>query len=117
MNPNPNMAEDTGKDKAEKRKRREIIIIFFLLAVVGFLFVFQTHISTWKVQAPFPSNLLVIFLIGLNILLLLLLLLLILRNVTKLVFERKKKLLGAKLKTKLVVAFITLSLAPTIRSF
>ena len=117
MNPNPNMAEDTGKDKAEKRKRREIIIIFFLLAVVGFLFVFQTHISTWKVQAPFPSNLLVIFLIGLNILLLLLLILLILRNVTKLVFERKKKLLGAKLKTKLVVAFITLSLAPTILLF
>ncbi|MCX5917368.1 MAG: ATP-binding protein [Deltaproteobacteria bacterium] len=75
------------------------------------------NISTWKVQAPFPSNVLVIFLIGLNILLLLLLILLILRNVTKLVFERKKKLLGAKLKTKLVVAFITLSLAPTILLF
>lgn len=117
MNPNPNMAEDTGKDKAGKRKRREIIIIFILLPVVGFLIVFQTHISTWKVQAPFPSNVLVIFLIGLNILLLLLLILLILRNVTKLVFERKKKLLGAKLKTKLVVAFITLSLAPTILLF
>jgi two-component system, NtrC family, nitrogen regulation sensor histidine kinase NtrY len=111
------MAEDTGKDKAGKRKRREIIIIFILLPVVGFLIVFQTHISTWKVQAPFPSNVLVIFLIGLNILLLLLLILLILRNVTKLVFERKKKLLGAKLKTKLVVAFITLSLAPTILLF
>jgi two-component system, NtrC family, nitrogen regulation sensor histidine kinase NtrY len=117
VNPNPNMAEDTGKDKAGKRKRREIIIIFILLPVVGFLIVFQTHISTWKVQAPFPSNVLVIFLIGLNILLLLLLILLILRNVTKLVFERKKKLLGAKLKTKLVVAFITLSLAPTILLF
>jgi len=117
VNPNPNVAETTGKDKAGKRKRREIIIIFILLAVVGFLIVFQTHISTWKVQAPFPSNLLVIFLIGLNILLLLLLILLILRNVTKLVFERKKKVLGAKLKTKLVMAFITLSLAPTIVLF
>jgi two-component system nitrogen regulation sensor histidine kinase NtrY len=117
MNPNPNIAEDKEKDKAEKRKRREIIIIFVLLAVVSFLIVFQTHISTWKVEAPFPNNLLVIFLIGLNILLLLLLILLILRNVTKLVFERKKKVLGAKLKTKLVVAFITLSLAPTILLF
>jgi two-component system nitrogen regulation sensor histidine kinase NtrY len=117
VNPNPNIAEDKGKEKAEKRKRREIIIIFVLLAVVSFLIVFQTHISTWKVEAPFPNNLLVIFLIGLNILLLLLLILLILRNVTKLVFERKKKVLGAKLKTKLVVAFITLSLAPTILLF
>jgi two-component system nitrogen regulation sensor histidine kinase NtrY len=117
VNPNPNITEDAGKDKAEKRKRREIIIILVLLAVVGFLFVFQNHISTWKVQAPFPSNLLVIFLIVFIILLLLLLILLILRNVTKLVFERKKKVLGAKLKTKLVVAFITLSLAPTILLF
>jgi two-component system nitrogen regulation sensor histidine kinase NtrY len=117
VNPNPIIAEDAGKDKSSKRRRREIIIIFGLLAVVGFLIVFQTHISTWKVEAPFPNNLLVIFLIGLNILLLLLLILLILRNVTKLVFERKKKVLGSKLKTKLVVAFITLSLAPTILLF
>jgi two-component system nitrogen regulation sensor histidine kinase NtrY len=94
-----------------------MIVIFLLLPVVGFLFIFQTHISTWKVQAPFPSNLLLISLIGLNILLLVLLFLLILRNVVKLVFERKKKVLGAKLKTKLVVAFITLSLVPTILLF
>ncbi len=117
MNPNPHLAEDKGSNKGAKRRRREIIIILLLLPVVGFLFIFQTHISTWKVQAPFPSNLLLISLIGLNILLLVLLFLLILRNVVKLVFERKKKVLGAKLKTKLVVAFITLSLVPTILLF
>ena len=88
-----------------------------LLGLVGFLFFFQTHISTWRVQAPFPNNILVISLIGLNIILLLLLVFLILRNVVKLIFERKKKVLGAKLKTKLVVAFITLSLVPTILLF
>lgn len=117
VNPNPNMAEEQGRSKGANRRRREIIIIFLLLGVVGILFFFQTHISTWRVQAPFPSNLLVISLIGLNILLLLLLVYLILRNVVKLIFEKKKKVLGGKLKTKLVVAFIALSLVPTILLF
>ena len=111
------MAEEQGGNKGAKRRRREIIVIFLVLGMVGFLFFFQTHISTWRVQAPFPSNLLVISLIGLNIILLLLLVYLILRNVVKLIFEKKKKVLGAKLKTKLVVAFIALSLVPTILLF
>ena len=117
MNPNPTMTEEKKKNKATQRKRRELILILVLLFWIGLLFFFQTHISTWRVQAPFPSNLLVISLISLNILLLLFLVFLILRNIVKLVFERKKKVLGAKLKTKLVVAFITLSLVPTILLF
>lgn len=109
--------EEPEKSKEQRRRHREIIIILCLLGLIGFLFFFQTHISTWKVEAPFPNNILVISLISLNILLLLLLLFLILRNVVKLIFERKKKVLGSKLKTKLVLAFITLSLVPTILLF
>ncbi len=111
------MAEEKGKKRAVDRKRREIILILVVLASILLLLYFQGHISTWRVQAPFPNNLLIISLISLNILLLILLVFLILRNVVKLVFERKKKVLGAKLKTKLVVAFITLSLVPTILLF
>jgi len=117
VNPNPNMAEDTGKDKAAKRRRREIILIFLLLGIVWLLFFFQTHVSQLTDQIPVASNILVISLIGFNIILLLLLVFLILRNVVKLVFERKKKVLGAKLKTKLVLAFITLTLVPTMVLF
>ncbi len=105
------------KSKERKRWRREIIIILALLPGIAFLFFLQTHISTWKVEAPFPNNLLIISLIGLNILLLLLLLFLILRNVVKLIFERRRQILGAKLRTKLVLAFVTLSLVPTILLF
>ena len=39
------------------------------------------------------------------------------RNLVKLIFERKRKVLGAKLRTKLVVAFISLSLVPTVLLF
>ena len=105
------------KSKGQKRRQREIIIIFCLLGLIGFLFFFKTHISTWKVEAPFPNNLLIISLISLNILLILLLIFLVLRNVVKLIFERKKNVLGSKLRTKLVLAFVTFSLVPTILLF
>jgi two-component system nitrogen regulation sensor histidine kinase NtrY len=109
--------EDLGKNKDQKRRRREIIVIFFLLILIGLLFYFQTHISRWGDQIPIANNILVISLIGLNIILLLLLVFLILRNVVKLIFERKRKVLGSKLRTKLVLAFIALSLVPTILLF
>jgi two-component system, NtrC family, nitrogen regulation sensor histidine kinase NtrY len=117
VNPNPNAVEDRGRSKRARRWRRELLIIVGLVPLIWVLFFFQTHISTWRVQAPFPNNLLVVSLIGLNIILLLLLVFLILRNVVKLIFERKRKVLGAKLRTKLVVAFIALSLVPTILLF
>jgi two-component system nitrogen regulation sensor histidine kinase NtrY len=117
VNPNPNVAEDAAKDKAAKRRRREIILIVLLLGMVWLIFFFQTHVSHLTDQIPVASNILVISLIGLNIILLLLLVFLILRNVVKLVFERKKRVLGSKLKTKLVLAFITLTLVPTVVLF
>jgi len=39
------------------------------------------------------------------------------RNLVKLLFERKKKIMGARLRTKLVLAFIILSLLPTVVLF
>ena len=108
---------EPGKSKEQRRRRREMMIIFFLLALIGFLFYLQTHVSLWGDQVPIANNILVISLISLNIILLLLLVFLILRNVVKLIFERKRKVLGSKLRTKLVLAFISLSLVPTILLF
>jgi two-component system nitrogen regulation sensor histidine kinase NtrY len=63
------------------------------------------------------SNVLIFAVINLDIFLILLLGFLVVRNLTKLVFEDKKHLLGAKLRTKLVIAFISISLIPTILLF
>ncbi len=111
------MTEETKKNKAGKRRRRELILILVLLFWIGLLFFFQTHVSQLGDKIPVTSNILVISLIGINLLLLLLLVFLILRNIVKLFFERRKKVLGAKLKTKLVLAFITLTLVPTVVLF
>jgi two-component system, NtrC family, nitrogen regulation sensor histidine kinase NtrY len=65
----------------------------------------------------FFSSIFVFALININVILLLLLLFLTVRNLVKLLFERKKSIMGAKLRTKLVLAFVTLSLLPTIILF
>ncbi len=100
-----------------QRRRRERYLIIALLIVISFL----TYLGIWVfdigMDLPFPSSILFLFLININVILLLLLLFLTFRNLVKLVFERKKNIMGAKLKTKLVMAFITLSLFPTIILF
>jgi len=56
-------------------------------------------------------------LININLLLLILLLFLVFRNLVKLLYDRRRKVMGARLRTRLVVAFIALSLMPTIVLF
>ncbi len=58
------------------------------------------------------GGLFVFFLININIILLLLLVFLVGRSCVKLVFDRKRDLLGSRLRTRLVVAFVGLTLIP-----
>jgi two-component system nitrogen regulation sensor histidine kinase NtrY len=61
-----------------------------------------------------PLDTIAVFaLVNVNILILLLLLFLILRNIAKLLLDRKRGVLGARLKTKLVLAFLATTAIPT----
>ncbi|MBF0376812.1 MAG: HAMP domain-containing protein [Desulfamplus sp.] len=62
---------------------------------------------------PVSNAVLMFILINTNLILLLVLILLVFRNLAKLYYEKKSKILGTKFRTKLVAAFITLSLLPT----
>ena len=66
---------------------------------------------------PLASNIVVFALLNLNLIVLLLLVLLLFRNLVKLWFERRQGVLGAKFKAKLVLAFLTLSLIPSMLIF
>ncbi len=100
-----------------KRKRRERYIIVFLLCVISLLTYLGMRVLDMGLDLPFSGGTLVFAIINLNVILLLLLLFLIVRNVVKLLFERKKNIMGAKLRTKLVLAFVTLTLLPSIVLF
>ena len=100
-----------------KRQRNERIIIGCLIVVVFLLSYLGFKVFDLGLDLPVSNSILVFALININVILLLALLYLTMRNLVKLLFERKKKIMGARLRTKLVLAFITLSLLPTMILF
>ena len=105
------MEKRSGIEK-QKRKKEGILIIL-VIALVFLLTLVGTRITDFGGGLPFSSSVLIFILINVNLLLLLLVLVLVFRNLAKLYYEKKNKLLGTKLKTRLTVAFIVLSLVPT----
>jgi two-component system nitrogen regulation sensor histidine kinase NtrY len=97
--------------------KKEGIIIVAIIFVVAALTFIEVRITDFGSDIPISNTILMFTLININLLLLLTLLLLVFRNLAKLYYEKKSKLLGTKLKTRLTIAFITLSLLPTIVLF
>ena len=105
-------------DTAEiMRRKRERIIIVITVAVVLILSYLEYHLFRTETILPASSNVLIYGLININVILIILLIFLIVRNVVKLIFERRHGVIGSKLRTKLVAAFVGLSLIPTVVLF
>jgi len=106
------------KDAQEKkrRKREFWIIITISLLLVGLTFL-ELHYQKFAEEIPLSNNIILIGLVNIDVILALLLIFLITRNFVKLFFEKKRRVLGAKLRTKLVFAFISLSLVPALLLF
>jgi two-component system nitrogen regulation sensor histidine kinase NtrY len=100
-----------------KRRKREGILIIVIIAVVAVLTFAESRIVHFEADIPISNTILMFILININLLLLILLIFLVFRNLVKLFFDRKRKVMGAKLRTRLVVAFISLTLLPTIVLF
>jgi two-component system, NtrC family, nitrogen regulation sensor histidine kinase NtrY len=99
----------------EGRRRRNLLIISAVLLVL--VVTTLSQLRHWKPELPVASNLLVFALFNLNLIVLLLLLVLLFRNLVKLSFERRQRVLGSRFKTKLVLAFLSLALTPGILIF
>jgi two-component system nitrogen regulation sensor histidine kinase NtrY len=100
-----------------RRRRNELVIIGIISALILLLTTIEMKFPQVGGKIPIANNIIIFSLLNINIILILLLIFLVIRNLVKLIFERKRKVLGAKLRTKLVVAFISLSLIPTILLF
>ena len=101
----------------ETRKKRErIIIVISVIAIVS-LTVFGTYVTSEDLDIGVNENFILLALIDVNIILLILVIFLVLRNLVKLIFERKRKVEAAKLRTKLVLSFAGLTLFPTVVMF
>ncbi|HPQ71205.1 MAG TPA: ATP-binding protein [bacterium] len=104
------------EEREALRRKREMIAIVVIGSVLGVLFLIETLFFDFRGSLG-GGNLLFFSLINVNVILVCVLLFLILRNVTKLLFERRRKVLGAQLRTRLVVAFVLFALVPTIILF
>ena len=100
-----------------RRRRNELIIIGIISILILIFTTIEMKFPQIEGKIPVANNIIIFSLININIILILLLIFLVIRNLVKLIFERKRKVLGARLRTKLVVAFVSLSLVPTILLF
>ncbi|MCL2789185.1 MAG: ATP-binding protein [Desulfobulbus sp.] len=102
----------TAEQKKKKQRLVRFVIVFCLLLipVLGYV---QRGLLRGDFNLPISSTILIFALININGLLLLLMLYLTLRNLVELIFERKQQILGSRLRTRLVICFISLSLIPT----
>jgi len=100
-----------------RRRKRERIIILITIVVVILLTYLERHLSHIEELVPISNEVLIFGLTNINIILIILLIFLIVRNAVKLIFERRRGILGSKLRTKLVAAFVSLTLIPTIVLF
>ncbi|MGA2525317.1 MAG: ATP-binding protein [Smithellaceae bacterium] len=104
-------------DEKELRKRRRERIIMVVVGVLAITFtLIASHLFN-KDDLPITTNIFVYGLTSINVILIILLLFLIVRNVVKLFYEHRRGIIGSKLRTKLVTAFVGLSLVPTILLF
>ncbi|MBW2307508.1 MAG: HAMP domain-containing protein [Deltaproteobacteria bacterium] len=100
----------------KRRRKRERYIILITIAAIILLTALEIHLSGPE-DVPFSGNIIIFSLININIILLLLVIFLVIRNLVKLLFERRQKILGSRLRVRLVAAFVTLSIIPTMLLF
>jgi len=109
------LTAEPGRVDEQERRKRNLLIIGGILVLLIVATVFEVGIRA--PQIPFASNLIVFALFNLNLVVFLLLLVLLFRNLVKLSFERRHKVIGARFKAKLVLAFLALALTPGILIF
>jgi two-component system nitrogen regulation sensor histidine kinase NtrY len=112
MNQLERAPEPEVRKNQRKRWWERILMGLTLLLVVAI-----TSLEVYLVHEggqPVTDSLMAFGLLNINTFLLLLLTFLIFRNLTKLFLERRRKVFGSRLRTRLVLTFITLTMLPTI---
>ena len=117
MSRQPPTPQKTSYEHEKKRQKREWIIVSVIISLVILLTLAENRIVYLGADFPVSNTVLMFTLLNINLLLLILLIFLVFRNLVKLFYDRKRKVVSAKLRTKLVVTFITLTLFPSIILF
>ncbi|OEU68265.1 MAG: PAS domain-containing sensor histidine kinase [Desulfovibrio sp. S3730MH75] len=96
--------------KQRKKRQREYVLAFLCLLIF-------VALSVVQLKYIGVNSYLFVGLFNLNFILLLVVLFIVVRNGVKLLLERRRKVLGSKLRTRMVLSFMSLSLVPTLLMF
>lgn len=110
------MFEKLSPDERKKRIREAIIIVLSIILII-FLTKAEISLTQLSTGAKLGSNIAIFAVINVVILLVILLVYLVSRNVVKLFVESRSNPLAKRLRTKLVLSFVGLSLVPTMLLF
>ncbi len=103
--------------KEKKKRKREGLAIVVLTLLFLTLMLAEFRLTQVSSSLPFVTSIFFFGLLNVNLIILIALVWLVFRNIGKLFIERRRKVLGAKLKTKLVIAFLAFSIIPTMVLF
>ncbi len=109
----PSTSPETLESQKRRRERILILLILVLVVAITSLEVYLVH----QGGQPVTGSLLAFSLLNLNTFLLLLFTFLIFRQMSKLFLERRRKVFGSRLRTRLVLTFVSLTLLPTLILF
>ena len=88
----------TIPEEEKKRRKREFIIVLAIIIIIALLTFVENQLIHFGVDFPVSNSILMFILININLLLLILLLFLVFRNLVKLLYDRRRKVMGAKLR-------------------
>ena len=108
--PEPSLSPAEQRQRERKRRQREM-----LFAAVAFIVVLA--LTTIQLDQFQSGDALFVFMFNVNFVLLIGILLVVIRNGFKLILERRRRVLGSRLRTRLVLSFVLLSLLPCLLMF
>ncbi|MFH1887620.1 MAG: ATP-binding protein [Pseudomonadota bacterium] len=91
-----------------------IILVVVLITALTWA---ETRVIRFGTGIPVSNTILMFIMININLILILTLFFLVVRNLVKLWYERRRKVAGSRLRVRLVMAFLTLSIVPTVVLF
>ncbi|MBW2368786.1 MAG: HAMP domain-containing protein [Deltaproteobacteria bacterium] len=100
-------------DEDRRRQKREGVMILGIIAAVAILTYVEHRVVHFGADIPVSNAILMFILINISLLLLVLLIFLVFRNLVKLLYDRRRKVMGFQLRTRLAMAFVMLTLLPT----
>ncbi|MBI3542552.1 MAG: HAMP domain-containing protein [Deltaproteobacteria bacterium] len=117
MAENRTTAQDTLDPREAAKRQREKLLILGVTVLVVLTTYFEVRLSNLSNRLPFVNSIFFFGLINFNVILLMVLVGLVFRNIGKLFLERRRKILGSRLKAKLVIAFLSFTIIPTVILF